>query len=191
LAGVSTALVEVAQAQAVAALFQQAHWDWNDPLSASAFEQWRDQQVHKTDEVTTVQNPQTPSEHCTRIRTVSADGEVAAASITLDTGDYAAVSERLEFRDREWVELSDIAETSRESAGGSGVARMESPVRAAEPPSRPAAFTPGPSASISDELQVLSALSRIGADLGDPVVVALADGKVMVSGEGIAPKRQD
>jgi anti-sigma factor RsiW len=191
LAGVSTALVEVAQAQAVAALFQQAHWDWNDPLSASAFEQWRDRQVQKTDEVTAVQDPQEPSEHFTRIRTVSADGEVEAASITLDTGNYAAVSERLEFRDREWVELSEIAETSTGSAGGSGVAHVEAPLRAAEPPSRPAAFAPGPSASISDELQVLSALSRIGADLGDPVVVELTGGMVVVSGEGIAPKRQD
>jgi hypothetical protein len=103
----------VAQAQAVAALFQKANWDWNDPLSASAFEQWRDRQVHKTDEVKAVQNPQSPSEHLTQIRTTAAEGEVEAASITLDTGDYAAVSERLEFRDREWVELSEIAELPR------------------------------------------------------------------------------
>jgi hypothetical protein len=191
LTGSQAALVAVAQERAVAALFQQAHWDWNDPLSARAFEQWRDQQVHKTDEVTAVQDPQSPSEHFTRIRTASAEGEVEAASITLNTGDYAPVSERLEFRDREWVELSEIAETSTESAGGSGVAHVEAPVRAAEPPSRPAAFAPGSSASISDELQVLSALSAIGADLGDPVEVSLSGGKVVVSGEGITAKRQD
>jgi len=133
----------------------------------------------------------TSSEHQTRIRTVSTDGEVEAASITIDTGDYAAVSERLEFRDREWVELNEIADTPTENAGGSGVANGGVPVRAAEPPSRPAAFAPGSSASISDQIQVLSALSGIGADLGDHVEVAVAGGKVAVSGEGIPQHRQD
>ena len=191
LAGAQVALIEVAQSQAIASLFQQANWDWNDPLSARAFEQWRDRQVHKTDKVAAVQNPQAPSEHLTQIRTTSADGELAAASITLDTDDYAPVSERLEFRDREWVELSQIAETPTESAGRSGVAHVEAPVRAAEPPSRPAAFAPGSPASISDELQVLSALSAIEADLGDPVDVTLTGDKVLVRGEGIPPKRQN
>jgi hypothetical protein len=192
LAGAQAALVEVAQAQAVAALFQEAHWDWNDPLSAHAFEQWRDAQVQKTDEVAAVQNPQAPSEHLTEIRTVSAEGVVEAASITLDTGDYVPVSERLEFRDREWVELSEIAETSTQIAGGSGVAEVEVPVRAAEPPSRPAAFAPGSSASISDELEVLSALRGIEADLGELEDIALTDGKVVVTGPGsIPPRRQE
>jgi hypothetical protein len=191
LTGTQASLVEVAQAQAVAALFQEANWDWSDPLSARSFEQWRDRQVHKTDAVTAVQNPQEPSEHLTQIRTESAEGEVTAASITLDTGNYSAVSERLEFRDSQWVELSQIAETPKESAGGFGVAHVEAPVRAAEPPSRSAAFAPGSSASISDELQVLSALSEIGADLGDPVEVNLTGGKVVVSGADVPPRRQD
>jgi len=190
LEGAQAAYFEVAQAQAVAALFQKASWDWNDPLSARAFEEWRDRQVHKTDEVTAVEDPQNPSEHLTRIRTASPDGEVEAASITLNTGDYEAVSERLDFRDREWVELSEIAETSTESAGGSGAAPAEAPVRAAEPPSRPAAIAPGPSASISDELQVLSRLNGIGADLGELETVAIEGGKVVVSGPADLPARR-
>ena len=187
MSGAQAAILEVAQAQAVAAMFQRANWDWNDPLSARAFDQWRDRQVHKTDEVTAVKDPAEPSEHLTQIRTTSPDGEVEAASITLNTDDYEAVSERLEFRDQEWVELSEIAGTSTESAGGTGVSSVEAPVRAAEPPSRPAAFTPGSSASISDEIQVLSALSEIGADLGDPVNVELAGGKVKVTGPAEIP----
>jgi len=98
----------------------------------------------------------------------------------------------LEFRDREWIELSEIAEASTESAGSPGAPHGEVPVRAAEPPSRPAALAPGSPASISDELQVLSALSGIEADLGDPVDVTLANGKVLVTGgEGIPSRRQD
>ncbi|MEI9975958.1 MAG: hypothetical protein WDO73_30215 [Ignavibacteriota bacterium] len=138
-----------------------------------------------------VKNPQAPSEHLTQIRTASTEGELESASLTLDTDDYAAVSERLEFRDSEWVELSEIAETSTESAVGSGVVSVDAPVRAAEPPSRPAAFAPGSPASISDELRVLSALSGIEADLGDPVEVNLSGGKVVVRGEGVAPHRQE
>ena len=190
--GVETALVEVAQAQAVAALFQKANWDWNNPLSASAFEQWRDRQVHKTDELKAVQNPQSPSEHLTQIRTTAAEGEVEAASITLDTDDYDAVSERLEFRDREWVELSEISEIPTESASSSGASTTGVPVRAAEIPSRPAAFAPGSSASISDELQVLSALNSIEADLGVGELedVTLTDGKVLVRGPGSIPQQR-
>jgi hypothetical protein len=57
-------------------------------------------------------------------------------------------------------------------------------------PSRPAAITSRPPASISDELEVLAALHQIGADLGDPIQVALADGKVAVEGAGVAPERR-
>jgi hypothetical protein len=38
---------------------------------------------------------------------------------------------------------------------------------------------------------VLSALSGIEADLGDPVEVNLTGGKVVVSGDGVAPNRQE
>jgi hypothetical protein len=189
LAGPQAAVMQVAGMQVVFALFQSAHFDWNDPLSARAFQQWRDGQVHKTDEVSAVPNPQAPAESFTQIRTVAAEGELAEASITL-ASDLTPVEERLEFRDREWVELSEIAEAPTESAGGSGADHVAVPVRAAEPPSRPAAFAPGSSASISDELQVLSALNEIGADLGDPVYVNLSDGRVMVTGgEGLPPQR--
>ena len=194
IAGAQGVAVEAAQARAIAALFRKVSWDWNDPLSARSFEQWRDQQVHKTDEVTTVQNPQVPAEHLTQIRTVSAGGELEAASITLNADDYVPVAERLEFRNADWVELSEIAETPTENAGGSGPSHVEAPVRAAEPPSRPAAFAPEASASISDELQVLSALSGIGADLGEGELqdVTLAEGKVVVTGPGsIPPQRQN
>ena len=192
MAGAQAALVEVAQAQAVAAMFRKANWDWNNPLSASAFEQWRDRQVHKTDEVKAVRDPQSPSEHLTRIATTSAEGEVEAASIVLNTDDYEAVSERLEFRDREWVELSEISENPAESASGSGASTTGVPVRAAEIPSRPAAFAPGSSASISDELQVLSALNSIEADLGVGELqdVTLTGGRVLVTGPGSIPQRR-
>lgn len=71
----------------------------------------------------------------------------------------------------------------------SGAAPLEVPPRPVVP-SRPAAIAPGPSASISDELNVLQALHGIGADLGDPLHVSLSSGRVLVAGVGIAPARQ-
>ena len=190
MAGAQAAVLAVAEAQAVSALFQAAHYDWDDPLSARAFQQWRDQQVHKTDEVTTVSNPQLPSWAYTQIKTTSPEGEIESATLTLNQGDYQPLEEVLEFRDHEWVELSEISEG--DIAGGTLGRHVDIPVRAAEPPSRPAALSPESSASISDELQVLSALSASEADLGDPVEVSLAGGKVkVIGGDGISPRRQD
>src|ERR1017187_7489688 len=166
----------------IGVLFNLAQYDWNDPLSARSFEQWRDRQVHTTDEVSTVAAGY-------RIRTVAREGEIAEASITFEASDLLPVDERIEFRDNEWVELTDIAESKTESV--TVAPRVEVPVRAAEPPSRPAAVAPGPSASISDELQVLSALHEVEADLGDPIEVSLSGGKVLVTGRaGLLPSRQ-
>jgi anti-sigma factor RsiW len=184
MAGMQAVFVQVADVQAVAALFAAAHYDWNDPLSARAFAQWRDAQPVKTDEVI-------QSRSSTEIRTTAAEGELAVASITLRNADYCPSEERLEFRDREWIELSELAEPLTVVGGGSVDSHVGVPVRAAEPPSRSAAFSPSRSASISEELQVLSALNAIEADLGDPVEVDLLDGRVVVTGhEGIPPQRQ-
>ncbi|HUI56469.1 MAG TPA: zf-HC2 domain-containing protein [Bryobacteraceae bacterium] len=188
--GPQVAMMPAAQTAALILLFQAAHYDWNDPLSARAFQTWRDAQPEKTDTVTKVSIPQLPAETCTRIRTEAVEGDLAAASITF-TADLAPVEERLEFRDQEWVELTEIADPSTGSSGGSVAQSVEEPVRAAEPPSRSAALSPGPSASISDELQVLSALNLIGADLGDPVEEKLSNGKVVVTMyEGVPPDHQ-
>ena len=105
------------------------------------------------------------------------------------TDDLLPVEGKLEFRDRNWIEFTDLSEVP-DLHGGSPVANSgESPVRPAVP-SRPAAVTPGESASITDELQVLSALHGIGADLGDPVEVKFSNGQVEVSGVGVSAERQ-
>src|SRR5688500_14213386 len=57
-------------------------------------------------------------------------------------------------------------------------------------PSRPETAPSAGSASISNELQVVAALHEIGADLGDPLEVKRSEGKVLVSGIGLPPSRQ-
>ena len=174
---------------AVSALFETAHYDSQDPLSARAFQSWRDSVPEKTDDVTTVPDPQTPSRSCYQIRTAPAAGAVSTATLTLRTADLRPVEGKLEFRDRDWIEFTEVSESSAKDDAAVAANSVEIPVRPAEP-SRPAAAVPRSTASISDELQVLSALHRIGADLGDPVEVTRADGRVLVGGIGIAPQRQ-
>jgi anti-sigma factor RsiW len=84
---------------------------------------------------------------------------------------------------------SKITEPPIRSSTESGAVTVEVPPRSAVP-SRPAAIVHGPTASISDELLVMSVLHGIGADLGDPVQVSLSDGRVQVSGVGVAPERK-
>jgi len=169
------------------ARFEAAHFNWDDPLTAKSYQSWHDGVTAKQDAVTTVPDPQSPALNCYQIRTVAAEGELATASLMLRMHDLRPVEERLEFRDNEWVELTDITDATTRDDGASVAAHVELPVRPVVP-SRPAAAS-GP-ASISEELQVLAALHEIGADLGDPVEVNLTDGRVVVGGVGIPPDHQ-
>ena len=167
---------------AISALFEEAHYDSADPLSARSYSAWRDQLPEKHDEVT-------PGENSYAIRTTTDSGEVVAANLTLRTSDLLPLEAKLEFRDRNWIEFTDLSEVP-DLHDGSPVANSGgSPMRPAVP-SRPAAISPGESASITDELQVLAALHGIGADLGDPVELKLSQGHVEVSGVGVSPERQ-
>jgi hypothetical protein len=176
--------------QTMQAKFEIAHYDSANPLSARAYQAWRDAQVGEQDEVSTVADPQEHSGNCYRIRTTTAAGDVAAATLMLRTTDLAPVEGLLEFRDNEWIEFSEFAESPDRSTEANTASNVETSERPAVPPSRLAAVPPRPSVSITDELQVLSALHQIGADLGDPILISRTSDKVIVSGVGVAPQRQ-
>lgn len=184
-----TAPVVEPLAATLQARFQAAHYDWDDPLSAKAYQSWFDGLATRQDEVTTVADPQWPAERCYQIRTVTPEGSLAAASLMLRATDLRPVESKLEFRDREWVEFTEITEATTRDDGRPVATNVEPPIGRAEP-SRLARTPPGPTASISDELQVLAALHEIGADLGDPVEVKRSAGRILVSGVGIPPQRQ-
>ena len=174
---------------AVAAMFEAAHYNFDNPLSAKSFGEWRNTLPASKDEVRTVADPVDPGKSCFEIKTIAAAGELATASLMLRTNDLLPVQGRFEFRDQEWVELTDFTDASATEGGTPATTRLEAPVRRTEP-SRSAAVPSGSSASISEELRVLAALHDLGADLGDPLEVKLADGRVLVSGIGISSERQ-
>jgi len=168
-----------AMAAALEERLEAAHFSWEDPLSAKSYQTWFDGLASKRDEVTTVADPSVPSERCYRIRTTTRDGGLSAASLMLRAADLSPIESKLEFRDDEWVEFTEIGAVAAPAAG----------VTRATPPS--IATTPREAeASISDELQVVAALHEIGADLGDPVEIARAGGSVIVSGVGVSAPRQ-
>jgi len=174
----------------IPAMFRAAHYNPAEPLSAKAFQEWRDGLASKHDEVTTVPDPDSPAQNCYRIQTVAAEGDLALASMILRATDLHPVDGRFEFRNQEWVEYNEISDASTTDGGNPAVTRLEAPMRRVEPPSRPAALPSGNSASISEELRVLVALHEIGADLGDPVEVNRTGGRILVSGIGVPSQRQ-
>jgi anti-sigma factor RsiW len=182
-------IAEAPMPAAVESLFVAARYNAEDPLSARSFEEWHDRLAEREDDpVSTVAGPESPAESCYRIHTATATGDVAGATLLLSAGDLRPVEGRLEFRDRNWIEFTEIMEPP--VRGGTNTAEhVEDPVRPVVP-SRPAAVVPGASASISDQLEVLSALHQIGADLGDPVEVTLSGGKVVVGGVGVSAQVQ-
>jgi len=164
-------------------LFRAAHYSWEDPLSAKAYSEWRDQLSDKRDEVTSEGD-------CYRLRTTTGSGDLVEATLKLSSRDLRATEGTLQFRNREWVEIKEIPAAPEPGANAPEVVKTAPtlppqvstpPLSAVQPPEE---LTPG------DELQVLAALHRLGADLGDPVEVVRSGGEILVTGTGITPERQ-
>ena len=166
--------------ESVQAMFVAAKYDWNDPLSARAFQAWRDQLPDKQDSVVQEQNSY-------QIRTDTAAGELKEAALKLNTPDLQPVEGRFEFRNQEWVEITALADEIVPPAE----AIATNPETHVNPPSVASSATAlAPPATIGDELRVMAALHQIGADLGDPIEISRAGSDVLVTGVGIAPQRR-
>jgi len=180
--GANTTLVaNDADSAALQAMFSAARYDWTDPLSAKSYQTWRDGLAGKQDEVVEAAGAY-------RIRTTAASGELAAATLTIRSQDLQPIQERLEFRNQDWIEITEVAQDTAPAIN----AIAESPAKAVPSISRDQAPAPveASPATISDELRVLAALHQVGADLGDPIEVTRSGGRILVAGLGIAPRRQ-
>lgn len=163
-------------------LFRAAHYSWEDPLSAKSYSEWRNQLPDKRDEVTLEADRY-------GLRTTTDSGELVEATLKLSIGDLRPVEETLQFRNHEWVEISELpypaAWDLRKEVSEAA------PTPAAHPAERDRAReVPAPAPTPGEELQVLAALHWLGADLGDPVEVTRSGGQILVRGTGIAPERQ-
>ena len=129
---------------------------------------------------------QTPDHSVYRIHTAAATGEIAQATLTLRILDLQPVHERFEFRDREWMEISELPDEAAPAfALAPALAALAGNPHTAPGPAR---IT---EATVGEELQVFAALHRIAADLGDPIEVTRERSQIVVAGVGIAPERQE
>jgi hypothetical protein len=155
--------------------FAAAGYDWDNPLSAASFAGWRDGLHDRRDAVDVL-------EHAYRIETTSASNELAGVGLTLRVSNLQPVSETFRFRDNSVVEISEAS-----AAPAPAMQPAPAVIAALPEPEAPPVFTPG------DELRVIAALNRAGADLGEPVDVApdQAGRQLRVTATGLDPARQE
>jgi len=167
------------------AMFVTAKYDWQDPLSAKSFQAWRNRLPDKRDEVVSEQDRY-------RVRTSTDSGELASASLDLRAGDLQPMEERLEFRNHDAVDITELADEAAPESAATRTVEMPANMPPISSPANipPSAPAPVPEATAGDELHVFAALHQLGADLGDPIEVTRNGGKVLVTGVGIAPSRQ-
>lgn len=162
----------------LAAMFREANFDWEEPLQARAFATWRSGLKQREDEVRVFESATRFTGRHYRIRTSTPEGKLQQVSIVIRAADMRAVEERFEFRNQEWVEISEAPPEPRQS-----------PMPLAQSPS-PSGAEDQTSASASDEVRVLLALHKIGADLGEPIEVQRAQESVVVTVLGASARRE-
>jgi anti-sigma factor RsiW len=168
----------------IARQFESAHYDWKNALSARAYAEWHDALVKKLDQVIDTE----PGVY--RITTTTAESVLTSATLKLRKSDLAPIEGRFEFAGAEWVEIIGLADQpdsppSKIAGTTAGAPRQ---------PGAPAEIFPSigsrKESEANEELQVVAALHRVGADLGDPVEIKHEGTAVVVSGVGVSPRRQ-
>lgn len=158
-------------------LFVRAHFNWQEPLSARSFSAWHDQLSEKQDTVNSSRDD------VYIVRTSTTSSELRQATLTLRKPDLRPTKEMLEFVS-ETVEITDAPDSD-----GPPGAPMAEPSRLPSETTR--VMPPEPARSRSHrELQVFSALHRIGADLGEPVELRERGSTLIVTGTGLTPPQQ-
>jgi hypothetical protein len=164
------------------ALFAAANFSWEEPLSARSFEAWHGRLNDKVDAVGIRDDPASGG-RLYEIRTATSASKLTEAELTVRAADWQPVHEILQFEAGERVEISEIEDAPAPSVAASRPAPEPTPDR-----SQISERT----ASAGDELRVIDALHRIGADLGEPIEVTRTKGsRVQVAAPGLDPGRKE
>lgn len=171
----------------IAALFLAAGYNWDDPLSPRSYLEWHQQLADRREDVRLVGDEDRGGRSCYQIRTVTGSGALLEATLLLKRDDLRPVKGLFLFRNRELVEVEEAGEAA--DLARDHPARSRSEIAPAARSARGQAPAP-PTAG--EELQVIAALHRLGADLGEPVEVRRTETAILVTGSGIPlPRRRE
>jgi hypothetical protein len=112
------------------------------------------------------------------------------ATLELRSQDLRAVAGTLQFRNHERVEISELPDAPMPKPEAAGVAAQAAPALMPSSMKNQSSALPRSTTTPGEELQVMAALHRVGADLGDPIEVIPSGDHILVTGMGITPERQ-
>jgi hypothetical protein len=134
--------------------FRTAHLNWEDPLSPSSYDAWRNSLTRKQDEVTQVVDGRLT------LTTTTAEGPIKEATITVRASDFHPVSEVFYLNDTRQVEVTELAwqVLPMEAIDSVIFASARVPAPVAMRPAPPAASGPTDAELAETELQARGAL---------------------------------
>ncbi len=163
----------------IQALFVQANYSWEDPLSARSFARWRDHLSEKQDQVTTIRDER-GRKRFYRLQTRTTASILQNASLTLRVDTSNTVNAFFGFAGKEDVQME-----------------QQLPEETAPPPARTVPTAPPRTtetlATPEDMLRVFEALNVIGADEEDPIDVDFDASRqhILVTAMGLPPARRN
>lgn len=162
----------------------QAGVDWDEPISASGFQEWHDHQHVREDRITRT------GAHLLRLTTEVPDGSVAEQSLTVRDTDFHPVRRTIAFRDNETVEIAEldfkilpwnfVDASVFEPIGSIDMAGISSPSRGLVLPALPERLTDGQ--LDETELSARLVLNNLHADTGEQIEIARTVQGVEVKG---------
>jgi len=168
-----------ARFQHVRALFVQANYSWENPLSARSFANWRRALPQKEDAVTAIR--QQNGRKFYRLQTHTNAGVLQTASLTLQAETYHPTKAKFAFRGEDAIELAEQSEAPKNGLQEVQNVLPPVPAKVEETPATP-----------EDELRVFAALDAMGAEAEEPIDVKLDSEHhtVLVTGIGLGASRR-
>jgi hypothetical protein len=162
------------------ALFVEANYSWDDPLSARSFAAWRKQLRGKRDQVFAILDSD-GNNRFYRLQTETPTGVLRTAALILRADTLDPVKGAFHFEHQNDVTIDDAGEMPQLPR------KLEA--KKNHLVERPAVVKEvGP----EEELRVFAALNAIGADVGEPVTVDIDPSKqqILIAGLGLSANRE-
>jgi len=163
--------------------------NWEDPLSAVSFKNWRDHEAVQKDEVART------GDGLLTLTTSVAAGTVASESLTVRKTDFRAVARSIQFREEGTVEIAEL-DYAVQGWNAVNEAFFEplhpEPLTAISSPALPTLPTLLTSEDLDEaELQARLALNRVDADSSEPLEFSRSSNAILIRGVVATDQRKN